>query len=286
MELAAWSATGKITSQSSSGGVSLQCPFPEPGNYTVQFYVGNQSPINSSYSFTVPTVAALSTIPASQRSSGMIVLVTGTSQLYSLSFDLVTWILVGPYNAPGTAGTINPVATVVWNLGGNRVTRVMSVYDGASITGIGDVITVTVSDETISDPNNPQQQYPVTIMVAKGSRASTFQPPTYATYITGTNGDKFLGFSVVPNGSPGYVNVPIPQKAGVISVFITAHNAGEIITEADVTVMEKNALGTTLSEYDPRGLGWVPINPQAISLWLVNNASFGITFGVTWGIDG
>jgi hypothetical protein len=247
MELAAWSATGQLVSQKASfdangnviqasGGPVLQCPFPEPGNYTVQFYLK------------LPAVLT---------------------------------------------GIINPVATITWSLGGNRVTRIMSVYDGASITGIAESVDVRVSDQTLPGIfSGAAQQYSVSIMVAKGTRASTFQPPTYASYIVDqeTPPVAHLGFVPVLAGTSSNP-VNIPQNAGVISMFVTGNGASYVsgaveLKNGDLLVIEQDCLGNSLNIYDPIGPRWVPINPQGYDLLFQNKSAINALFGVTWGIDG
>jgi len=50
---------------------------------------------------------------------------------------------------PPLLGNITPTATLQWSLGGNTIYRKMSVFSGASISGVCEHLVASVSDETI-----------------------------------------------------------------------------------------------------------------------------------------
>jgi hypothetical protein len=185
------------------------------------------------------------------------------------------------------AGNINPVATVTWFLGGNNLSRKLSVYDGASITGCATNVTVTVADETDITDTSAQQDYVVTIMTAKGSRPATQQPPTYSIYQAANAGPatKRLGNSFVLGGTS--IVVPVPSNAGVISVFGTASAPnGHTYVEGDLIIRQRNVTGLVVKQYDARNMGWVPISPQTVDIELINNSTIDTLMGLVWGIDG
>jgi hypothetical protein len=184
-------------------------------------------------------------------------------------------------------GNINPVATVTWFLGGNNLSRKLSVYDGASITGCCSNVTISVSDETDFLDVSPQQDYTVSIMTAEGSRAGTQQPPTYAIYQNSNAGGttRRLGNSfIMPSTS---IVVPVPTEAGVISLFATGSDPnGSVFAEGDLIVRQLNVTGLVVKQYDARNMGWVPISPQTVNVELINNSAVNALMGLTWGIDG
>jgi len=185
------------------------------------------------------------------------------------------------------AGNIDPVATVNWFLGGNNLSRRLSVYDGASITGCAESVTVTLTDETDVLDFSPIQQYSVTIMTAEGSRAGTQQPPTYAIYQNSNAGGTIrrLGNSYIAPGTN--IVVPVPSEAGVISLFATGSDPnGSVFAEGDLIVRQRNVTGLLVKQYDARNMGWVPISPQTIDIELINNSAVNALMGLTWGIDG
>jgi hypothetical protein len=184
-------------------------------------------------------------------------------------------------------GNINPVATVTWFLGGNSLSRKLSVYDGASITGCASNVTVTVADETDRLDTSPSQDYTVTIMTAKGSRADIQQPPTYSIYQLSNAGPntRRLGCSFVLAGTS--IIVPVPTEAGIVSVFGTASAPnGAVFPEGDLIIRQRNVTPLVVKQYDARNLGWVPISPQTVDIELINNSAVDTLFGLTWGIDG
>jgi hypothetical protein len=301
-----------------SGGPTLGAEFDEPGNYTVQFSVNQQSTIypntlivvsNASAftAYTVTTFAGLAGLLP--KPVNTLALVSGINTFYILGSDLVTWSVVSVgaiaqivnsqtyyWLPPGgtplawaqipIGGSINPVATVTWSLGGNRLTRLVSVYDGASISGIAEAVDVRVADQTYPSPGDFQQQYFVTVLAAKGLRASTFQPPTYTTYtIDSTTGLTLLG-SMQVSTTDIHKIVAIPQNAGIISVNITAHPLSGTLNEGEVWVSQERYDGQALSTYDPRGAGWMPINPGATQIEFHNAGTETISFGFIFGIDG
>ena len=55
----------------------------------------------------------------------------------------------GLIQPPPLVGNITPTATLQWSLGGNTIYRKMSVFSGASISGVCEHLVASVSDETI-----------------------------------------------------------------------------------------------------------------------------------------
>ena len=218
-------------------------------------------------------------------------------------------------------GNITPTARIQWSIGGNTVQRIISVYDGASLTGVGDHVRVDLYDETdpADVPSGYEQKYLVAVTVSEGERGTNKQPPTYTTYIV-DNENIHFGLAYVTSGN--YVTVKVPKDAGVISVFVTAygHVPGVsmhpemavkeygplgpdlkapplrllppvpiVLTEAQVSVTHLTGDNSILRQYDPRDYDWVPVPPQCDYIALNNtdtDSTSIITFAVTFGIDG
>jgi hypothetical protein len=191
-------------------------------------------------------------------------------------------------------GNITPTAKIAWSIGGNVVQRIISVYDGASLTGVGDHVRVDITDQTIDDGDLPFQKYLVAVTVSEGVRASNKQPPTYTQYLSDGQVSRFGRVDVSGGAS---VDIPVPLDAGVISVFVTAtghtgsdHETPVVLTEAEVSVEQLSFGDVILRQYDPRDYDWVPLSPQCSKIRLRNSMpstdNNEILFGVTFGIDG
>ena len=189
---------------------------------------------------------------------------------------------------PIAAGNITPVGEILWTIGGNTQRRLVSIYDGAAITGVAEHFNINAVDDTdLSDSSN-QTLYDVTITAAGGVRGSTSLPPIYQTYITNTN----TGVTTFGNftlAAASHLDVPIPKNAGVTSVMVTASYPGVVFTGAEFSFSQASTVPALLKQYNPMNYNFVPLSPQADTLVFVNLASSGgqlIEFSVTWGIDG
>jgi hypothetical protein len=189
---------------------------------------------------------------------------------------------------PIAIGNITPVGEILWSIGGNTQRRLISIYDGAVITGVAEHFAINATDATdLSDTTN-QTMYDVTITAAGGVRGSTALPPVYQTYIENNNtGDVEFGtFTLAPTKQLVLV---IPQNAGVTSVMVTAGSSGTILTDTDFAFTQSNGSGE-LKRYNPTLYNFVPLSPQAtyITFHNLTAAIWGVSidFSVTWGIDG
>ena len=196
-------------------------------------------------------------------------------------------------------GNVTPTARIQWSIGGNTVQRIISIYDGASLTGVGDHVRVDVYDETNPNDIAPgyEQKYLVAVTVSEGERGANKQPPTYTQYIV--NGGNIHFGSTYVTSTEGDFAVPVPLDAGVISVFVTAYGftgrdpaSPAILTEDQVSVALLTADNIVIRQYDPRDYDWVPLPPQCRAIDLRNNMGTSeeemktILFAVTFGIDG
>lgn len=178
---------------------------------------------------------------------------------------------------------INPIAEIKWSVEGNDVRRLVSVVSGMSLTGVGESIKVSVLDRSAqidigSSLPYAAVQYDVDIICAPGSRASVTQPPTLA-----AQNPNDLSFIFVSAGV-GNLFVDVPQDAGVISTYITAHSDGNVISEADASVTQIN--GTLINRIYTPNVGWVPLVPGTQKLKLNNLSANTIAWSITYGIDG
>jgi hypothetical protein len=188
---------------------------------------------------------------------------------------------------PIAIGNITPVGEILWTIGGNTQRRLVSIYDGSSITGVAEHFAINATDDTdLSDTTN-QTQYDVTITAAGGVRGSTALPPIYQTYIDNNGTILFGRVSLNPLTN---IEVLIPQNAGVSSVMVTVSSVGNIITDDEVFFSQASTTAGALKIYNPMDYEFVPISPQADRLFIENltpvSGGHIIEFSVTWGIDG
>lgn len=176
-------------------------------------------------------------------------------------------------------------AIIEWKVEGNWVTRVVSLGNGVSVSGVGQAVRVKMADRspTLYLPPQSPQPYFCGAQVVRGTRAATQQPPVY------TPVDEV--YSVAPGAS---LVVPVPGDAGVISVQVTMQSAGlasSLVVDGDGLVQLEPivALGPTIfKRYDPRNYTWIPVVGGNEQLRLINRRAAGtaLLFGVSFGIDG
>jgi hypothetical protein len=164
-------------------------------------------------------------------------------------------------------------ALVTWSVAGNSVSRQITLYDGASISGVGEAVKVVVSDDSVRiGPATAfdNQPYDVAFQFAPGTRPSQQQPPFY--YESGTH-----------PALVATVNVPIPQNIGVISTFIQV--SGLLLTLPDIMYASVGN-GRWLLGIDKPSL-WRPIPPGSTSIQLTRTNLIGsVPWEVFFGIDG
>ena len=188
---------------------------------------------------------------------------------------------------PIALGNITPVGEILWTIGGNTQRRLVSIYDGSSITGVAEHFAINATDNTDLNDSSNQTQYDVTITGASGVRGSTSLPPTYQTYIDFNSVNALGFFFLTPTQT---FSVPIPQNAGVTSVMITANSGDILLADNDFNVRQVSTSAGDLKVYNPLLYSFVPLSPQADQIFFENFTPLvggkTITFSVTWGIDG
>ena len=190
--------------------------------------------------------------------------------------------LIGP--------TANCRAEIISLVNGNAVRRVITVIDGASITTRGKNINVRVGDFTDSNISSGEA-YQVAVLSTLGIRAGFKQPPYLIplTFGTQVNGPFSPATGVIDISSPGSVYVPVPENAGVNSVFVTVASIdGTPVPQESIRVFHLTpGGGLAMNAYDPRNYDWVPLGPNTTIIQIFNsNSSPDVQIAVTFGIDG
>jgi hypothetical protein len=216
---------------------------------------------------------------------------------------------------PGGTISTRAEALITWAIEGNFVTRRVSISNGASITGVAQAVRIQIMDTTNPSTGvTPGLAYGVSVQVTKGQRATTMQPPTLTPkpfvddealtpviqpFEKGTYDITPEGVGGAGNGD-GFITLPIPQDAGVISLFVTAaalvppaayqaQGTAPVVPEDMILVIvAADAFDTVI--YDPRTYPtWVPLLPGAQTVTLRNLMPAGqphVLFFVLFGIDG
>jgi hypothetical protein len=190
---------------------------------------------------------------------------------------------------------INPVcrAEITASVQGNRVKRLLSVSDGASITLRGKNIDVRVKDFTSTGGPFPVAgtKYQVSILGTLGVRAASKQPPlldplVYRTTVGGAN-IVIDGPILVLAGST--IFVPIPEDSGVNSVFVTVDDGTgvTVFTQNEIVVRHMSIGGTAMKAYSPYiWADWVPVTSNSSFIGITNRSAVEAFASITFGIDG
>jgi hypothetical protein len=197
---------------------------------------------------------------------------------YTLYFELTE-----PEDTSLSAKNARAKALIEWSVGGNTITREVSVASGTSVTGVAESVRVVMTDDTIDNPGNPGYEYEVTASLAPGSRAA------YTSVPLSSGIPPILG---VTNGAP--VTVPVPQGVGVALVAVVPGTflVGGVNTNLeyrDLTVRLLGSSGDVLLDWKPPSTGvlWVPLVPGTASVYVACSRVLGIiSTAILFGIDG
>jgi len=165
------------------------------------------------------------------------------------------------------------LAEIVWSVEGNSVRRVVDVFNGQSVTGVGQGVRIRIFDNTV---DKPASTYTVSVQVAPGTRGTFVNPPY-----------REAGFATIAGGAI-FVLTDIPLDTGIHSIAILISSAGGVpIPDQSLQIKHIDSSGpTTLRQYDPRQWFWVPIAPGTDRIGIENFNAFPVNFSITLGVDG
>ncbi len=177
------------------------------------------------------------------------------------------------------------VATIIWTVEGNQISRMVDVANGVSLSSPSQAVKIIVNDlTTVAEGGTPGQDYGVTISIVRGTRAYTGIPAT----LKAAESNGIISALALPIG--GGLTYPIPPNAGVISVSVTALPASGT-PPSDFAIGHTNAASIVMKIYsynDPEvGPEFIAVSPLATIIALTNiDATRADSVSVTWGIDG
>lgn len=210
------------------------------------------------------------------------------ASVYTLQFAIQA--TPAPAGSPVEPPTLT-YAIITWSIGGNQITRKVSVSNGSSVTGVGAGCSVAVFDATGMAPapvppltaNDPVPNYNVLVTLTPGSRGESALPPVF--YPIPANG------TLPPNTgahAPSVV-IPVPPNSGATSVAVTTCNGADTPSDALVTqFFDDGGAGVVIKTYRPDiYTGFVALDPSATSILIQNqNMTQSLQWSVTFGIDG
>lgn len=185
-------------------------------------------------------------------------------------------------NVAGMPGIVITEAEILWSVNSVVVRRVISVQDGASITGIAQGVSVNVIDR--SALGGVHVEYSVGITIAPGTRANIEQPPSLLPFGVLSSGAAVnYAVSVAAGGT---VTWTVPPNCGAVSAYLTAHQPGVVLTDADFNV-GMLVRGILARQFSLSGCNrWVPLPPGCSTIVLTNSTGTAIRASCQLGIDG
>ena len=209
----------------------------------------------------------------------------------------VVFDLKPPHGPKALDSVAYATAQVDWMIGGSEVSRIVTLANGQSISGVGEGVKVTMHDATpiYNVPGNQTLglEYSVTAAVAPGTRGSNSLPPTFTP--TPLDPSTPFQYALLAPGASVVVQVPTVNGvvAGATSVQVLAvdNNAG-VGQPANASVIQFSAAGlgaNTALRWTITGAenDFIPLHPLCTQVVITNQSTTDdIAVSVTFGIDG
>lgn len=253
---------------------SIQCPDNGDCNYTPPEAEDMKNLIASQISNMVRTTAAGSRLTDLPQGNSI-------PNLQQTNLEPGEYTLQFEAYPPNDGFGFSAFAIVNWKTRGQTVTRKVSIFSGAAITGVCDAVDVQIVDD--SDINSgalAPLPYKVGASLSRGSRANIMQPATL-----------FTNPRAVSIAAGLATTFFVPQGAGVVSAMVLV--AGELGQEGTNSLAVKaygndNALAVNTQGWYPilQNPGWVPLTPRTNIIIVQNGDTIPINAQVVWGVEG
>lgn len=163
-------------------------------------------------------------------------------------------------------------AQIQWLVNGVPTTRLVSVFSGQQVTGVGEAVSIQAWDATDAVDGDPSPTYPLTCILAPGTRGSNASPPTY--WPNPSN------FSLEPGDT---ADIPIPQNVGMKSFQVLTG----IEADTDVNTIIGTDIGTLFDVGQAAFSKFCPFNdPRITAVRITNTGMVNIAVGIVFGVDG
>lgn len=208
------------------------------------------------------------------------------AEYYTLQFSLIP-----PPNVP-SAVLLRARAQINWSVEGNFNRRELQVLNGTAVSGVGQGVAITLTDDSIDNIGLPTSvEYTASVQVAKGTRPNITHPPLFNPRTL----DVVLGGPGIPGFPPYNIEAGsnsamlIPQNAGITSVFFLATNIGAAPANPnDVSfTFRANGVQLAFADWDSRNI-WLPLPPGTTDIEVTNTLLAGNDVRITplYGIEG
>ncbi len=210
------------------------------------------------------------------------------AEYYTLEFNLLD--LQSANDIAGNNLLLRAKAEVNWSVEGNFIRRLVHVSSGASISGLGQSVSIKITDDSENPDSDPQVTYPVSVQVSRGTRPTLggTQPPLYVPrpFLETSNDSTFRQppYFLVAGDS---ILMPVPADAGINSVYLMVNpDSGTPVDPTDVVVQQQGtgiiiASGNLNDCYQ-----FMPLVPGCNVVQVVNNHSTPIRVTPIWGVEG
>lgn len=231
--------------------------------------------------------------PNSQPSDGAVHLQidfgTQAAEYYTLEFNLLD--LQNQNDPSGNNLLLRAKAEINWSVEGNFIRRLVHLSSGSSISGLGQSVSIKITDDSENPDSDPVVEYPVSVQVSRGTRPTLggTQPPLYVPrpFLETSNDPTFRQppYFVVPADA---ISMPVPADAGINSVYImTQFTPNAVILPTDVLMIQLGT-GITIAAGDLNSLNrFMPLVPGCNSIRVQNaHASSNLLVTPIWGVEG
>ena len=219
---------------------------------------------------------------SAELTSGIIATPSNTALVMQTTFKkLNTYTLQFTLN-PLTNPTnyIQAIAEIIWSVKGNSLRRQISVTNGAAISGVGESVSVKVTDFS---SNVTASRYLVSCQITPGLRGSSGQPPTFE-----IDNALVRGASPLQNiGATSTGTWQVPLDSGINSFFPSVAGNGFFLIPPEQISIRQSAGAAILKRTDGASLyKWIPLSPGCTNIVIANNNAFIVSANIAWGIEG
>lgn len=208
------------------------------------------------------------------------------SEYYTLQFS----ILPPPFVGEESIG-IKGKAELLWTVEGNFIRRVVSVSNGQSISGLGQAVSIKITDDSFNPNDNPAVQYGVSVQVTRGTRPAygNSQPPLfsvmegiYQAQIGPPNPDAPV---TVAAGSD--LAIAVPPDCGINCFLLMIKVDGVAGIDDESVRVEQTSAGIIMAETSLRMANdWQPLMPGATTIVITNSSASDIIVTPLFGVEG